>query len=48
MARTVRYVARPRKDKAPLLEAQPGDRILRYEYASDDDRIGRVKSRNAP
>src|SRR5262249_8810223 len=45
LARTVRYVVKPHKDKALLLEAQPGDTMLHYEYTSDDDRIGRVKSR---
>jgi hypothetical protein len=48
VARTVRYLARPRKEKAPQLESHLGDTVLRYEYASDDDRIGRLKSRKAP
>src|SRR5262249_32469600 len=32
VARVVRYVPKPRKDRAPLLEQQLGDTILSYEY----------------
>ena len=42
-ARVVRYVAKARQGQAPLLEQQPDDRVLRYEYASDEDRVGRIK-----
>jgi Tetratricopeptide repeat len=40
-ARTVTYAAKGRKGKAPLLEQKPGDEVLRYEYTSDEDRVGR-------
>lgn len=45
-ARTVRYeskAAMPRE--APTLEQQPGDEVLHYEYASDEDRVGKVVKR---
>jgi tetratricopeptide (TPR) repeat protein len=42
-ARTVRYVPKNRPGQAPLLEQQAGDKVLHYEYASDKDRIGRIK-----
>lgn len=42
-ARTVRYVPKARKGQAPVLEQQSGDKVLRFEYASDEDRSGRVK-----
>jgi hypothetical protein len=45
-ARTVRYLPRQlERNQAPVLEQQPGDTVLRYEYASDDDRVGRVVKR---
>ncbi len=45
-ARTVRYAPRGiGKNQAPVLEQQPGNETLIYEYASDDDRIGKVKTR---
>jgi hypothetical protein len=45
-ARTVKYVAKvPGRNQAPVTEQQPGDEKLIYEYASDDDRIGKVKTR---
>jgi YD repeat-containing protein len=44
-ARSVRYVPQPRQGQAPLLVQETGDEVLRYEYASDADRVGRVKGR---
>ena len=45
-ARTVKYVAKQQgRNLAPIMEQQPGDEVLHYEYASETDRIGTVKNR---
>ncbi len=44
-ARTVRYVVKQEPNQAPKLEQQPGDEVLFYEYASAEDRVGKVKER---
>jgi hypothetical protein len=45
-ARTVRYAVRPpMRNQAPALEQQEGDEVLHYEYASDEDRVGKVARR---
>jgi YD repeat-containing protein len=37
-ARTVKYIAAPRTgNQPPMLQQQPGDTILHYEYTSDDE-----------
>lgn len=48
-ARTVRYVPHAaNRNQAPTLEQQLGDEVLHYEYASDEDRAGKVKTRTKP
>ena len=44
-ARTVIYLAAPRKEQPPLLEQQFGDEIFTYGYSSKDDLVGRIQSR---
>lgn len=44
-AETVRYIARARGEKAPILVQVAGAEILEYEYASPDDDIGRISKR---
>jgi hypothetical protein len=41
-ARTVNYVIKGDKARPSGLKQEPGDTIRCYEYASDDDRVGRV------
>jgi hypothetical protein len=42
-ARSVRYTVKGGRGQAPTLEQQEGDELLTYEYASDEDRVGKVK-----
>ena len=44
-ARTVRYLAKQEPNQAAKLERQAGDEVVIYEYASADDRVGKVKAR---
>jgi hypothetical protein len=44
-ARTVEYIVASRSPKPPLLKQRLGDTILYYEYASQQDRLGRVRDR---
>lgn len=44
-ARTVRYAAKPRNKQPPLLEQMLADEILTYAYASADDQVGKLTSR---
>ncbi|MEI6970118.1 MAG: hypothetical protein WCL44_01255 [bacterium] len=47
-ARTVNYVAEqmnPKAQSAPTLIQQPGNEVMSYAYTSDDDRVGRIVSR---
>jgi hypothetical protein len=45
-ARTVKYAAKQLgRNQAPVMEQQPGGEVLTYEYASDEDRVGKVKER---
>ncbi len=44
-ARTVDYIVASRSPKPPLLKQRLGDTILYYEYASQQDRLGRVRER---
>lgn len=44
-ARTVHYIAHAEKKSLPTLQQQPGDELLRYQYADSDDQIGKLVSR---
>ncbi len=45
-ARKVRYVAERKNGQPPRLLQTPGDEVVRYEYSSTSDRIGRMIDRN--
>ena len=40
--RVLRYLATPRKNKAPLLKSLPTDQVVVYRYKSDSDMVGAV------
>lgn len=40
--RVLKYLATPRKNKAPLLKSRPTDRVVTYRYKSDSDMVGTV------